>query len=91
MDNFNNKDWGLAIQSVGYSGSYEGPLGLGIEFNYKSVNQANHFGLKPIIGLSFPIWSIMYGYNFDLYKPKSERISQHEFILGFRIRVLKWR
>lgn len=91
MDNFKNKDWGVAIQSVAYGGSYDGPLGLGIELNYKSVNQTDHYGLKPIIGLSFPVWNVMYGYNFDLYKPKTERISQHELILGFRIRVLKWR
>lgn len=91
IDNLHNKDWGVALQSVAYSGSYDGPMGIGFELNYKSINQIDHFGLKPLIGLSFPIWSVMYGYNFDLNKPKTERISQHELILGFRIRVLKWR
>lgn len=87
----NNSDWGLVAQYIAYSGTYSGPIALGIEMNYKSVNTANHYGIKPIIGLSFPIWSVTYGYNFDLYGNKEERISQHELIVGLRLRVLKWK
>lgn len=86
-----NSDWGIALQSVAYSGNYDGPGGLGIEVNMKRISGLDHFGIKPIIGLSFPIWSVMYGYNFDLFEDKSQRISQHELILGLRIRALKWR
>jgi hypothetical protein len=89
--NLNNSDWGLAIQYITYSGSYDGPGVFGIEANYKSVQLQNHFGMKPIIGLSFPMWSIAYGYNFDLYREKSQRISQHELVLGLRLRLIKWR
>lgn len=90
-NHFNNSDWGLAFQTVAYSGNYDGPIGIGLEWNLKKISGANHFGLKPMLGLSFPIWSVMYSYNFDLYQNKVERISQHELTLGLRIRVLKWR
>jgi hypothetical protein len=68
-----------------YSGYAVSPAGIGLELNYKSVAQGHHFGIKPMIGLSFPIVSIMYAYNFDFYKEKEERLSQHEIILGFRL------
>ncbi len=83
-----NSDWGASIQTIMYTASTSGPFGIGLEGNYKSVNNTNHFAFKPLIGLSFPIVSIMYGYNFDFYKTKSERINQHELILGFRFPLI---
>lgn len=89
--NLNNSDWGLATQYIVYSGTYDGPIAVGIEFNYKSITKEHHFGIKPIVGLSFPIWSITYGYNFDMYGIKDQRLNQHELIVGLRLRVLKWK
>lgn len=86
-----NKDWGASIQAISYSGSHDGPFGLGIEVNYKSVNNKDHFCFKPLIGLSFPVFSIMYAYNIDFYDVKSERINQHELILGLRLAFVKMR
>jgi hypothetical protein len=86
-----NSDWGASIQNVLYSGTENGPLGIGIEINYKSINQTDHFGAKPLIGLSFPLVSIMYAYNFDFYKTESERINQHEIILGLRLAIFRQR
>lgn len=89
--NLNNSDWGLAGQYIVYSGTYDAPSAIGLEVNYKSVQYKDHFGIKPIIGLSFPMWSVTYGYNFDLYKTKDQRISQHELIFGLRLRIIKWK
>ncbi len=86
----NNSDWGLALQSVAYSATYEGPIGVGLELNMKNRSATNHFGFKPLIGLSFPMWSVMYGHHFDLNRNKMERINQHELIFGLRLRCLKW-
>ena len=38
-NHFNNSDWGLAFQTVAYSGSYNGPIGFGMEWNLKSVSK----------------------------------------------------
>ena len=84
-----NSDWGASIQNVLYSGTVNGPIGIGIEINYKSINQSDHFGVKPLIGLSFPFVSIMYAYNFDFYKTVSERINQNEIILGLRLAIFR--
>ena len=81
-----NSDWGTSIQAIIYTGE---STGLGWEVNYKSVNQTDHFCLKPIIGLSFAFASLVYAYNFDFYKIKAERVSQHELILGLRWAVLR--
>jgi hypothetical protein len=89
--NFNNSDWGLNIQSIALQGHYSGFTGLGMEINYKSINKINHFGFKPLVGFAFPNWNLMYGYNFDFYKDKSQRISQHEIILGVNLQIFKWK
>jgi hypothetical protein len=85
----NNSDWGASVQAIGYSGATSGPLGGGLEVNYKSVKNTNHYGIKPLLGLSFPIVSIMFGYNFDFYKVPSERINQFEIIFGLRYALLR--
>lgn len=84
-----NSDWGVSVQNIMYTASTSGPFGMGVEGNFKSVNNKNHFGIKPLIGLSFPVISVMYAYNFDFYEVKSERISQHELIVGIRVPVLQ--
>ena len=84
-----NKDWGLATQLIGYCADFKNPIGAGIELNYKSIEHSDHFSVKPLIGLSLPLISFMYGYNFDFYKIKSLRVNQHELIMGIRIPVLK--
>jgi hypothetical protein len=84
-----NSDWGASVQTIIYTGSASGPFGIGLEGNYKSVNNTDHYCFKPLIGLSFPIISIMYAYNFDFYKIKTDRINQHEIILGIRLPVLR--
>ena len=89
-DNLNNSDWGIAAQSIALGGSFRNFPGFGIEVYYKSISQKNHFGIKPLIGLSFPYFNIMYGYNLDLYNVKSERLSQHELIFGLSLNVFKW-
>lgn len=89
-DNVNNSDWGVALQSLVLGGDFRNFPGFGIEVNYKSVSQNSHIGIKPLIGLSFPYINIMYGYNFDLNKTKSERVSQHELIIGLSLNVFKW-
>jgi hypothetical protein len=53
--NLNNSDWGLAGQYMLYSSSYIGPTAMGLELNYKSIDHKNHYGIKPIIVLPFPI------------------------------------
>jgi hypothetical protein len=91
--NFNksikNADWGVSGQLIHYSASSSGPIGFGLELNYKNIQNQDHFGFKPLIGLSFSIVSIMYAYNFDLYNIKSDRLRQNELILGFRIPILR--
>lgn len=82
-----NSDWGLSIQTCMYSATASGPLGIGLEANYKSINANDHICFKPFIGLSFPIISIMYGYNIDFYTIKSERLNQNEIIISARIPV----
>ena len=89
--NFNNSDWGLNIQSIALEGHYRGFTGIGMEINFKSINKINHFGFKPLVGFAFPNWNLMYGYNFDFYKDKSQRISQHELILGVNLQILNWK
>ena len=88
--NLNNSDWGLSTQAMVLGGHFRNLSGFGIELNYKSIDNNNHFCFKPLIGFSFPYVNAMYGYNFDFYKNKSERVSQHEIILGFSLNVLKW-
>ncbi len=84
-----NADWGASIQTILYTSTADGPFGIGLEGNYKSVNNTDHFCFKPLIGLSFPFVSIMYAYNFDFYKIKADRINQHELILGLRLAILR--
>jgi hypothetical protein len=85
----NNADWGVSVQSIAYTGCVDGPFGIGLEGNYKSVNSTDHYCFKPLIGLSFPVISIMYAYNFDFYKIKADRINQHEIILGIRVPLIR--
>jgi hypothetical protein len=89
--NLNNSDWGLNAQSIALQGHYGGFTGIGMEINYKSIKKINHFGFKPLVGFAFPNWNLMYGYNFDFYKEKSQRISQHEIILGVNLQIFKWK
>ena len=82
-------DWGASAQLVGYSAASSGPIGAGLEINYKSIKNTNHYGFKPLLGLSFPIISSMFGYNFDFYKIPSQRINQFEIIFGLRYALLR--
>jgi hypothetical protein len=82
-------DWGSSLQLGIYPGATHPSLGFALEGNYKSINKTNHFCFKPLIGFSFPIASLMYAYNFDFYKIKTERINQHEIILDLRLVVLR--
>ena len=84
-----NSDWGTSVQTIGYSGTFNAPVSVGLEINYKSVSNKDHYSFKPLVGLSCPFVSLMYAYNFDFYKTKAERIKQHELILGLRFAV--WR
>ena len=86
---FNLSDWGASIQRVINSSTCAGPIGIGLEFNYKSIENTNRFGFKPLIGLSFPLICVSYAYNFDFYNVASERLNQHELIVGFRFPLLK--
>jgi hypothetical protein len=83
----NNSDWGTSVQSVCYTGTEL--LGVGIEGSYRSVNYTNHFCFKPMIGFSVFFGTLMWGYNFDFYRLKSQRISQSELSLGGRIPILR--
>jgi hypothetical protein len=89
-DNLDNHDWGLALQSIVIGGKFDNITAFGIELNMKNVEHRNHFGFKPMIGISLPYFNLMYAYNFDFYSIKEARISQHELILGISINVLKW-
>lgn len=86
-----NSDWGASVQTIAYAGTANGPGAIGLEGNYKSINQTNHLSFKPLIGLSFPIVSLMYAYNFDFYKIKADRVSQHELILGLRLAMIRFK
>lgn len=81
-----NEDWGVSIQTLAYSAN-----GVGLEGNYKAIHHSPHYSFKPLIGLSFPFVSIMYGYNFDFYKIKEERIRPSELILGLRLAIIRWK
>lgn len=76
-------DWGLSLQALMCPADYRNPIGFGLEGNYRLMSEKPHFGIKPMIGLSFPLFSFMYGYNIDFCKI-SKRKSQHEFSLGIR-------
>ena len=86
-----NSDWGVSLQTCVYSASTSGPIGMGLEANYKSIQLKDHFCLKPFIGLSFPIVSIVYAYNIDFYKLKSDRLNQNEIIVSVRIPIFTQR
>lgn len=77
-------DWGLSLQALVCPADYRNPIGAGLEGNYRLISNNPHFGIKPMIGLSFPIISIMYGYNIDFCKT-SKKKSQHELTLGIRV------
>lgn len=86
---FINEDWGAFIRFLKYSSTVNLAFVSAFEVNYKSVSKKDHYALKPLIGLNYSFVRLMYGYNFDFYTTKAERISQHELILGFHIAFLK--
>ena len=82
-----NADWGASTQYMIYEASHIGQGAFGLECNYKSIDNSDHISLKPIIGLTFDLASISYAYNFDFYRIKSERLRQHELLIGIRMRM----
>lgn len=78
-----NSDWGLSLQALMCRAEYRNPIGFGLEGNFRLMSNKPHFGVKPMIGLSFPLLSILYGYNFDFCKTSNQK-SQHELTLGIR-------
>lgn len=89
-DDLSNSDWGIAFQSMVLGGNWGNFAAFGLEMNYKSLSKTNHIGIKPMIGLSFLFFNVLYGYNFDLLGKNTDGRSQHELIVGISLNVLKW-
>ncbi len=85
----NSEDWGGSIQYLIYEAASGGPFAMGLEYNYKLIDNKNHFGFKPIIGITIKRYTVTYSYNFDFYRIESERIRQHEINFGAHFTLLK--
>lgn len=80
--------WGASAQALLCTATASGPFAAGVEVNYLNHDDGPHWGIKPQIGLSFPVVSVLYGYTFSVTEANDPVRNGNEIAVVLRFPVL---